>query len=49
WRRGGTCHSSLNGSQRNLRYRGSQVIALAPRPGPTPVGSTLDLGAVVDY
>ncbi|RRT80724.1 hypothetical protein B296_00023183 [Ensete ventricosum] len=36
------------GSQRSFHYRGNQVIALPPRPGSMPVGSTSDLNTVVD-
>ncbi|RWW21166.1 hypothetical protein GW17_00014693 [Ensete ventricosum] len=49
WHRGAARHSSLNESQRDLRCRGGQVTALPPRLGLAPVGSTSDLGAVVDW
>ncbi|RZR77738.1 hypothetical protein BHM03_00002910 [Ensete ventricosum] len=44
-----TCHSLLIGSLRSLRCCDGQVSALPPRSGPAPVGSSWDLGTVVDY
>ncbi|RWW52779.1 hypothetical protein BHE74_00040784 [Ensete ventricosum] len=40
--------SFINESQCSLCCCGGQVIALPPQPGPAPVASTLDLGAVMD-
>ncbi|RWW09642.1 hypothetical protein GW17_00026860 [Ensete ventricosum] len=49
WCRDMTCHSLLIGSLRSLRCCDGQVSALPPRPGPALVGSSWDLGTVVDY
>ncbi|RRT43161.1 hypothetical protein B296_00026485 [Ensete ventricosum] len=48
WCRGMVRHSSLIGSLWSLRCHDRQVIVLSFRPGPTPVGSTWDLGAIVN-